>query len=262
MRIMSLLVSSLLAGACLPALAADEKVDLALVNKIRDEGSNRSKVMETLAVLTDEIGPRLTGSPNLKKAGEWTKKQLSDWGLQNAQTEKFGPFGRSWTLERANIRMLAPGKVELVAIPKAWTPGTDGVKRGKAVYAKLESEEDLAKWKGKLEGVILLRDALTATKMHTNADATRYTEQELSDMTQSDLSGGPARPPFDMADFQKRQAFGKKLLPFLMEEKVLATVNASRGEDGTIFVQGGGSYKKDEPTGPSALVMKIGRAHV
>jgi carboxypeptidase Q len=256
----SLLVCALFASATLPmtAFAADEKVDLALVNKIRDEGINRSKVMETLGVLTDEIGPRLTGSPGLRKAGEWTKKQLSDWGLQNAHTEKFGPFGRSWTLEKASMRMVAPSNVELVAIPKAWTPGTEGAQRGKAVYAKLETDEDLAKWKGKLSGVILLRDTPIATKLHMTADAKRYTEQELIELADSELgavSAAPGSPPFDRDAFMKRQEFAKKIMPYLMEEKVLATVNVSRGDDGTIFVQGGGSYKKGEATGPAALVM-------
>jgi hypothetical protein len=255
MRLISLLVCSLFAATSVSAYAADEKVDLVLINKIRDEGTSRSKVMETMGVLTDEIGPRLTGAPGLKKAGEWTKNQLSDWGLQNAHVENIGAFGRSWTLEKASMRMVAPGNLELVAIPKAWTPGTDGLKRGKAVYAKLETDEDLAKWKGKLAGVILFRDTPVATALHMTPDAKRYTEQDLADIANMELEGGPARPPFDMAAFAKRMEFNKKLLPYLVEEKVIATVNASRGDDGTIFVQGGGSYKKDEPTGPAALVM-------
>ena len=88
MRLISLLICSLMVSTAVPAMAAEEKVDLALVSKIRDEGMNRSKVMNTLSVLTDEIGPRLTGAPGLKKAGEWTTKQLSDWGLQNARKQK------------------------------------------------------------------------------------------------------------------------------------------------------------------------------
>ena len=104
---------------------AEERNDLSLVTKLRDEGSNRSKVMETLSTLTDEIGPRLTGSPGLKKAGSWTKEKLAEWGLQNAHIESFAPFGRSWTLEKASLRMVAPLGLDLVAIPKAWTPGTD-----------------------------------------------------------------------------------------------------------------------------------------
>ncbi|MBC3873158.1 M20/M25/M40 family metallo-hydrolase [Undibacterium flavidum] len=255
MRLISLLVCSLFVSSTLPALAADEKVDLNLVNKIRDEGTNRSKIMETLSVLTDEIGPRLTGSPGLRKAGDWTKSQLTDWGLQNAQIVSIAPFGRSWVLEKSSMRLVAPSNLVLDAIPKAWTPGTDGVKRGKVVYAKLETEEDLAKWKGKLKGVILLRDAMTPTKLHTAGDAKRYTEQELQELENLDLGGATGRPPMDMAEIAKRIAFGKKINPYLTEEGVIATVNVSRGDDGTIFVQGGGSYKKDEPTGPAALVM-------
>ena len=255
MRLMSLLVCSLIASATLPAIAADEKVDLALVNKIRDEGTNRSKIMETLSVLTDEIGPRLTGAPGLRKAGDWTKSQLTSWGLQNAQTVSIAPFGRSWELEKSAMRMVAPSTLELVAIPKAWTPGTDGVKRGKVVYAKLETEEDLAKWKGKLKGVILLRDPAAVTKLHTTPDAKRYTDDELHELENMELGAATGRPPVDMADIAKRLAFAKKINPYLIEEGVIATVNASRGEDGTIFVQGGGSYKAGEPTGPAALVM-------
>ncbi len=255
MRLISLLVCSLLVSSTLPALAADEKVDLALVNKIRDEGTNRSKIMETLSVLTDEIGPRLTGSPSLKKAGDWSKAQLSEWGLQNAQVVSIAPFGRSWVLEKAAMRMVAPSNLELVAIPKAWTPGTDGVKRGKVVYVKLENDEDLAKWKGKLKGTIILRDAMTPTKLHTTPDAKRYTEQELHDLEHMELGAAPARAPMDMAEIAKRIAFAKKINPYLTEEGVIATVNVSRGDDGTIFVAGGGSYKQGEPTGPSALVM-------
>lgn len=254
MRLISLLVCSLMLGSALPAFAADEKVDLALIGKIRDEGMNRSKVMDTLSVLTDEIGPRLTGAPGLKKAGDWTTKQLSDWGLQNAHTESFAPFGRSWTLEKASIRMVAPSNLELVAIPKAWTPGTDGVKRGQVIYAKLDSEEDLAKWKGKLAGKILLRDPATDTKTHYTADAVRHSDKDLTELEEVTF-GGSVTARMSPEEIQKRIAFSKKVLPFLAEEKVLATINASRGEDGTIFVQGGGSYKPNEATGPSAFVM-------
>jgi carboxypeptidase Q len=255
MRLISLLICSLMISTALPALAADEKVDLVLINKIRDEGTSRSKVMETLATLTDEIGPRLTGAPGLKQAGDWTKKQLTDWGFQNVRTESFAPFGRSWTLEKSSMRMVAPSNMELVAIPKAWTPGTDGVKRGKVVYAKLETEEDLVKWRGKLAGVILLRDVARETKAHFTPDAVRHSDKELEDIANISMEANSSAPRMGREEMMKRIAFSKKLLPFIIEEKVLATINASRGEDGTIFVQGGGSYKKDEPTGPSALVM-------
>ena len=253
MRSICLVISLVLIGTS-QLSAAEERTDLALITKLRDEGTNRSKVMDTLSMLTDEIGPRLTGSPGLKKAGSWTKEKLESWGLQNAHTESFAPFGRSWTLEKTSLRMLAPSALDLVAIPKAWTPGTDGAQRGKAVYAKLEGDEDLVKWKGKLAGVILLLDAPHANKPHLKADAARYSNEQLNDLQHIEMDTAPTRMG-DMATFAKQREFRKKLLPYLAEEKVLATLNVSNGEDGTIFVQGGGSYKKEEPTGPPNLVV-------
>src|SRR5258705_9143899 len=70
------------------------------IAKIREEGLKRSQVMETLSYLSDVIGPRLTGSPNMKRANEWTRDQLTKWGLENAHLEAWGPFGRGWSLKR------------------------------------------------------------------------------------------------------------------------------------------------------------------
>src|SRR4030095_4364480 len=67
--------------------------------RIKEEGLKRSHVMETLSYLSDVIGPRLTGSPNMKRANEWTRDQLAKWGLQNAHLEAWGPFGRGWVLK-------------------------------------------------------------------------------------------------------------------------------------------------------------------
>ena len=46
--------------------------------------------MATLSYLTDVIGPRLTGSPNMKRANEWTRDKLAAWGLENAHLESVG----------------------------------------------------------------------------------------------------------------------------------------------------------------------------
>ena len=95
----------LLAGLPLApaAPAADEKVDLAAVTRIRDEAFNRSKAQETLSKLSDEIGPRVNGSTSYRKAAEWAKKQLEDWGLSGARIDGV-PFGRGWTLDRVSVR--------------------------------------------------------------------------------------------------------------------------------------------------------------
>src|SRR5262245_28392207 len=77
-----------------------EKVDLDAIYKIKDEGLNRSQVMDTLSYLTDVYGARLTGSPQIKAAADWAKKKLSEWELVNVYLEAWGPFGRDWAKEK------------------------------------------------------------------------------------------------------------------------------------------------------------------
>lgn len=236
-----------------PLLVADERVDLNAVTRIRDEGFNRSKVMETLSHLCDDIGPRLTGSPGYRKASEWTRQQLQDWGLANAHVESFAPFGRGWTLERVSVQMVAPGVGPIPAIAKAWTPGTTGIQKGDVTFAKIDKEEEFEKWKGKLSGKIVFLDDAPELKPHESADAKRYSKSGLDDLAQFEVRSPRKNPEREKAI--KRFQFRKKLLKFLEDEKVLVVVEASRGDDGTIFVQGGGSYKKGEPIGPPSLVM-------
>lgn len=250
----ALIASSFSGQLALAAAANEEKIDLDLITKLRDEAMNRSKAQEILGVLTDEIGPRLTGSPALRRAGDWTRSKFGEWGLQNVHSESFAPFGRGWTLEKTTLRMVAPAQVDLYAIPKAWTPGTNGLQRGKLVIAKIAADEDLAKWKGKLAGAIVLLDEPLPIKPHVKADAHRYSHDELGELSKIDFDPAPSRRG-DIQTYVKRFMFAKKLRAFLTEEKVLAALNVTRGEDGTIFVQEGGSYKKDEQTGPPNLVV-------
>ena len=95
------------------------------IDKIKDEGLNRSQIMQTMTWLTDVNGPRLTGSPGLKRANEWTRDTLAKWGLQNARLEAWGPFGRGWTLKRFSAMVDGPVAFPLIAYPTAWSPGTD-----------------------------------------------------------------------------------------------------------------------------------------
>src|SRR5882672_9207324 len=93
-----------------------------VITRIKDEGLNRSKVMDTLSYLSDVIGPRLTASPGAKHANEWTRDTLTKWGLQNAHLEAWGPFGRGWTLKHFSAQVIAPQAIPLIAFPKAWSP--------------------------------------------------------------------------------------------------------------------------------------------
>ncbi len=259
--VVSLGVPALPAGAVEPA--ATEKVDLDAVTRIRLEGFQRSKVMETASALCDEIGPRLTGSPSYRRAAEWAKKQLTELGLENARIETFAPFGRGWATERTSVRMLTPAVVQLPALPKAWTPGTGGAKKGRAVLARLEKDEDLAPWKGKLEGKVVLvpapaptpgMDARLGESPVEKPDLSRYTNEELAKLEQFQI-GGRGRVPRDRDRMRREFAFRATLKKFLVDERVLCTVDASRGDYGTVWVQGGGSWRKEEGDGVPAVVL-------
>ncbi len=124
--------------------------------QIRKEGMEHSQVMQTLSYLTDVIGPRLTSSPNLKRANAWTRDRLASWGLENAHLEAWGPFGRGWSLEKFSAQVVEPQCIPLIAFPKAWSPGTDGEVVAEVVLLDAEKAEDLEKYEGKLGGKIVL----------------------------------------------------------------------------------------------------------
>src|SRR5215469_14341608 len=148
-------------AASLPVYS-QEKVDLEMISKIRYEGFRNSKIMEIASGLMDGIGPRLTGSPNVKRANEWTRDKLTEFGLVNAHLEPWSPFGRGWSNEYVNVRMLTPDIANLIAYPRPWSPGTNGVVQAAVVRVEIhltpqsEMAKDMAKYKGKLAGKIVL----------------------------------------------------------------------------------------------------------
>src|SRR5881409_3573699 len=125
-RLALVAVMSFLVGLPLTAQwAVTEKLDLDTVYKIKEEGLQRSKVMEIESYLTDVYGPRLTGSPNIKEAADWTQKTMKEWGLANVHLETW-PFGRGWQNQRFVALAMTPRAYPLIGYPKAWTPGTNG----------------------------------------------------------------------------------------------------------------------------------------
>jgi hypothetical protein len=242
-----------------PALrvSAQEPVDLAVMTRIRTEGFDNSKVMETLEYLTDVIGPRLTGSDALKKANDWTRTQLESWGLKNAHLEPWGPFGRGWTLERASVHMITPQTTPLVAIPKAWTPGTNGPVRGKVfrIAKTPEAEADLAQYRGKLAGAIVFLGEARELAPLAKPLSHRYDEKELGDLAQFEIPGGGGPRRYNLEAVAARIKFQKILNQFLVDEKALAVVQPSPWDRGVVLVQSGGSYHKGESVGVPALVM-------
>jgi len=234
------------------SLFAADTPDLTMQNRIRQEGFRNSKVMETAEELMDFVGPRLTGSPNMKRANEWTRDKLTSFGLSNAHLESWGPFGRGWSYEECTVRMTSPDVAQLWALPRAWTPGTNGMITGKPVKAKIETVEDIEKYKGKLAGKIVLNGDPREIKPHEKLQFSRYTEKELNDTENYEL---PGRPRFTREEIAKRNAFRKAMTKFLAEEKPLVMIESDPADYGTFHVQGAGTQKDGEQYPVPSIVM-------
>ena len=144
------------AASAAPAVTWPEIPDLEFITRLRQEEYNHSQVMDLMSHLTDDIGPRLTGSPNMKKANEWSRDEFTQWGLANAHLEPWGPFGRGWAYQLCEVRMISPDYMQFLALPEAWTPGTNGPLRGEVTQVIASTTADLDKYRGKLAGKIVL----------------------------------------------------------------------------------------------------------
>jgi len=165
-----------------------EKIDTAMIDKIKEEGLERSQVMDSISFLTDVHGPRLTGSPLTRIAGEWTKGKLAEWGLENSHLESWGPFGRGWTLETCSVNLVEPHYTALIAHPKAWTPSTSKTVKSEPIYLDASTTEELEKYRGKLGRAIVFISPPREVKALFEAPATRQTDAELLTLANADPS--------------------------------------------------------------------------
>ncbi len=179
-------------------VGSPEKVDLSVVQQIRHEAfGQNSKVMDSAFYLTDVYGPRLTGSPNIKAAAEWTIKKLNEWGIANAKMEAWGPFGRGWSCTRFVAQMKEPEFQPIIGFVQPWSPGTNGDVSGEAVFAVISGPEDLDKWKGKLKGKIVLGTQPHPSEMVAEPYMHRLTDAELAQAAEAPdpVSGNPSILP-------------------------------------------------------------------
>ena len=229
---------------------ATETIDLAAYQRIRDEGFNHSHVMDFASALMDGIGPRLTGSPNLKKANEWTRDTLTKIGLENSHLEDWGEFGLGWQQLNTWARMVTPDTAILILQATPWSPSTPGPVTGDVVYVSIQSEKDIDTYKGKLGGKIVLFGAMREVPPVDKALFERYTEKELEDLAEFPVTAGASGGL--TPDMQKRlQAYIErnklidKVAQFFADEKVAAVIEPSRdaknggGSGGTFFDDNG-----------------------
>jgi carboxypeptidase Q len=289
----ALLAASILLALPVVGQNQQERVDPSAMEKIRDEGLQRSKVMETASYLTDAFGPRLTNSPNIKAAAQWTTKKLTEWGVSKVGLETWGPFGRGWSNERTYVAMTKPYNFPLIAYPLAWTPGTNGTVKGEAVIAIINTPEDLEDCRGKLRGKFVMSVPVPAVAAQFRAPGTRMTDEQLLSMANPPQRGGggqggrggqggnaargggnapaPAKLPGQLCggtlpapqaargQGQPQQNFPALRNRFYLDEGVLALVNHGQTGNGvaggTVFVQSAGPRNANDPPVPAYVSL-------
>ena len=267
-------ISAILVLATLPLLAADkkkpatepapasdpdhgpwsepqpavEKLDLTMYARIREEGLLHSHVMDYGSALADDIGPRLTGSPNMGKANAWTRDQLTAMGCANAHLDDWGEFGMGWQQLNTWVRMTAPDTAVFIAQATPWSPPTNGPVTGDAVYVNIQADSDFDQYKGKLAGKIVLLGEMRAVPPVDQALFERYTEQQLEDLASYPINNADGLTPEQrerMRTFGQRMRLADKLVQFLADEKAAGIIRPSRdahnggGSGGTIFDDNG-----------------------
>ncbi len=232
--------------------AQQEAVDQAVIQRIRTEGLNNSQVMNTAFYLTDVSGPRLSNSPGLKRAQDWAANTLKSYGLKNVKLEPWGKFGQGWQVEKNYVAMTAPYYDAIIASPKAWTPGTNGVVKSDVIVIDISKIDTILKmepYKGKLKGKIVIFDSPTVLSATFKADGNRYTGEELQSMAAAQAAEpGRQRAAMSaeqMAQLRKTRAMRIQIGEFLKAEGASLLLSLSRGAHGTLFTTNGASYAED-----------------
>jgi carboxypeptidase Q len=242
---------------------AQERVDQAAIDKIKAEALERSQIMETASWLTDVYGARLTGSPNIKAAGEWAAKKLTEWGMVNARLEPWGYFGRGWTNDRLSVHVLTPTPWPVIAYAAAWTPGTNGTVTGDVVRIEADSAAQLQKYRGKLRNAFVMLAPKRELNPRFTPDAERYTEAGLDSLETPPAAraggagrggraggggrgGAPTGPNFTQVRAE-----------FLANEGVAAIIQPGSGNSatGTVFTGSAGSRDPKTPSRTLTLIL-------
>ena len=236
-----------------------------VIAKIKDEGMNRSQVMQTLSYMTDVIGGRLTNSPSMKRANEWTRDTMAKWGMQNAKLEPFGPWGRGWSLKSFSAQVIDPQAFPVIAYPKAWSPSTKGAVTSEIVYLDIKTDADFEKYKGQLKDKIVLVGDIRELKADFEGMGVRYSDEELAKMAEASPTVPGQRPPQAqmtpeqqqrMQQLQQQQAIAGKRLNFLLTEGAAVVVsNSTIGSGGTLFVSSA-SVAQPTPATPGATSLR------
>jgi hypothetical protein len=219
---------------CLAAvidIAAQERIDLAMVSRIRDEGLQRSRARELYLTLSDSIGARLTASPAYTEAARWARDRFAEWKLSNPRLEPF-MFGRGWSLEKISVEMTAPRYMPLIAYADAWTPSVAGVLVGRTVYIGDKTAAEIQAMAGQLRGAIVLSRLPQAAFMEGDRPQPGLSDQPIR-------TGNPIIPPVESA------VPAGELLSLLQRAGAAVALKPSAYRDGTVGVVGNRATPSD-----------------
>jgi hypothetical protein len=182
----------------------------------------------------------------MRAAEKWTQEQFRQWGLANVRAEGFD-FGRGWSIERIEARMVTPRVVVMRAIPIAWTPSTPGTVSAAVFVAPMKRERDFQKWQGQLKGKVVLVDKPTEGSEPDKVPLRRLTDEELGKL---DAYSQPKYSESDVAKSLRRATFEAKRDAFLKAEGAVAWLRQSYRDGGLLHGEGYGYRVGQTPTVP------------
>ena len=270
-----LILASVFASTAAALVGAQtEKLDYAMLGRIRDEGMGRSQVMDHISWLSDVYGPRLTGSPGMQQASEWAMKKFTEWGLANAHQERW-IFGKGWSLVRFSAHLVEPQIQPIIGFPHEWSSATKGTVTGEVVRVQISNEADFARYRGKLAGKIVLSQPARQVRMLEGPIILRMTDKDLAEAETTPVpAAGDGRG--GGRGGQAAAAFRQKVADFYVSEGVVALFDrgsdsdmAAGGSDlswqqqhtdgGTIFPAGSGA--RDENAGKAVPAITLAVEH-
>ena len=249
-------------------VTAPDSLDLNMYSRIRAEGFERSQVMNYATALFDDIGPRLTGSPNLSKAYKWTSDQFTTMGCSNVHTESWGDFGMGWRQIATSVDMASPDTATFIAQATPWSPATHGAVHAAVIAVpNLREDKELEAWKGKLSGKIVLYGKPPTIDLNPSPLMEHYDPAKLDQIFTYPLNRDFVEQhifsytPAEWADIFKRSNFSAKVLKFFADEGAKAVLVHGWGGDGGIMKDDNGemldyyAYLPDhKQTVPSAVI--------
>jgi hypothetical protein len=245
--IMRLFIFIFLIGSVDFLHAQNEKIDTAVLRRIREAELNSSQIPQIAHYLTDVSGSRLTNSPGFKRAGTWAIEFMKKWGLQNAGFEPWGEYGRGWDVEEFSISMKAPYTGYIIGYPLPWSSNTNGEIRA-PVFEMLDSQLMDSIWmeknKDEIRGKIIFVSAFGAKHEEDfKPFSRRFTDSELVSIPNTYVY--THQQIAFILPFRKRAVSGKMKLK---DYGALAVVG-SRGtyRDGTVFVQNSSGFRTSDP---------------